>query len=70
MTYVRIYNFPEKKRVTLNNEVKAKVRQRPFFGLLLFLVYINDLADGLVSNAKLFTDDLFFFFFFFGNPRC
>ena len=27
------------------------------FGSLLFLVYINDLADGLSSNAKLFADD-------------
>lgn len=25
--------------------------------LLLFLIYINDLADGLMSNAKLFADD-------------
>ena len=24
--------------------------------LLLFLIYINDLADGLTSNAKLFAD--------------
>ena len=26
-------------------------------GPLLFLVYINDLANGLLSNAKLFADD-------------
>ena len=25
-------------------------------GSLLFLVYVNDLADGLASNAKLFLD--------------
>ena len=24
---------------------------------MLFLIYINDLADGLSSNTKLFTDD-------------
>ena len=24
---------------------------------LLFLIYINDLSDGLSSNAKLFSDD-------------
>lgn len=29
--------------------------------LLLFLIYINDLADGLMSNAKLFADDTLLF---------
>ena len=23
----------------------------------IFFIYINDLSDGLLSNAKLFTDD-------------
>ena len=27
------------------------------FGSYFFLVYINDLADGLSSNAELFEDD-------------
>ena len=26
-------------------------------GLLLFLIYMNNLADGLSSNEKLFADD-------------
>ena len=30
-------------------------------GLLLFLIYINDLADSLSSNAKLFADRKFLF---------
>ena len=30
-------------------------------GALLLLVYINDLADGLSSNPKLFADDTSFF---------
>ena len=32
-----------------------------FMGLLLFLVYINDLADSLSSNTKLFAVDTSFF---------
>ena len=30
-------------------------------GPLLFLIYFNDLADGLSSNAKLSADDTFLF---------
>ena len=31
-------------------------------GPLLFLIYINDLSEGLSSNAKLFADDASLFF--------
>ena len=52
-----------KQRVTLNRQVSSwtgvntEVPQGSILGPLLFLVYINDLADGLSSNAKLFADD-------------
>ena len=37
--------------------VSAGVSQGSVLGLIFFLVYINDLAEGLASDVRLFADD-------------
>ena len=43
------------------SNIETGVPQGSIFGPLLFLVYINDLPDGLTTNARLFADDVLLF---------
>ena len=53
----RFLRFLHNGQLSVWDNVKAGVPQGSILGLLLFLIYINDLSDGITSSIKLFADD-------------
>ena len=43
------------------SHIKTGFYQASILGPLLFLVYINDIPEGLTTSAKLFADDVSLF---------
>ena len=58
----------ENKRVKINSatssllSVNAGIPQGSMLGSILFLVYVNDIAENLLSLVRLFADDSSLFF--------
>ena len=63
LKFLENYLTDLQQRVVLNGlmsswqNIPASVPQSSVLGPLLFLIYINDLPDGLTSISKIFADD-------------
>ena len=63
LSLLKNYLENREQRVVLNGQTsewrktRSGVPQGSVLGPLLFLIYINDLADGIKSLCKMFTDD-------------
>ena len=69
LAWISNYLSWRKQSVQINSasspllSVSAGVPQGSVFGPLLFLVYVNDIAENLLSLVRLFADDSSLFFF-------
>ena len=64
---IQIFLNDRLRRAVVNDQFSAwtpmlaNVSQNSILGALFFLIYINDLAKGISSTAKLFVDDTYIF---------
>ena len=63
LALLKDYLYSGKQRVVLNGQtsdwrkINSGVPQESVLGPLLFLIFINDLPDGIASLCKIFADD-------------
>ena len=63
LSFLQNYLSDRKQCVAINNSfssfqfINAGVPQGSVLGPLLFLIYVNDIADNLLSTSRLFADD-------------
>ena len=68
-SYIVLYLSARKQRVQINSatsslqSINAGVPQGSVLGPLLFLVYVNDIAENLLSLVRTFADDSSLFIF-------
>ena len=67
LSWIESYLFNRKQRIVVEGQssewanINAGVAQGPVLGPLLFLIYINDLTDELISNPFIYADDTMLF---------